>query len=443
MSRKQLTLLLAVVVVLGVAWLVVHQRNAGSWSAGGQEAGGKLLGNLPTNDIAGLLIKSGTNVMTLHLTNDIGCVADRGDYPADFSLIKGFVLKAAGLKATQTEPADPSQLGRYKLLPPGPATNSGTLVEFKNANGKTLNSLLIGKEHLRKSNRPSPMGEFGDQGYPDGRYVMVGTDPKTVDIISDPLSSAEVKPESWLNKDFFKVEKIRSIDVAFAVATNSWKVSRETESSQDWKLADATPEEKLDSAKTSSFGYALSAPTFSDVRSPDTKAPTGLDKPTVITLNTFDNFTYTLKVGAKTNDDYYLTLNVAADLPKERTPGKDEKAEDKAKLDKDFKDAQAKLQDKLAREQGYGKWIYLVSAWTVDPLLKERWQLMQEKKPETGNAETNSVPSLDATNSLPTLEGTNAVPKLDGTNSVPKLEATQKADAKPADQTASPDKAGK
>ncbi len=426
MSRKQLILLLVVVAVLGVAWLVVHQRNASSWSGGGQAAGKKLLGDLPINDVASLVIKSGTNDMVLHRKNNVWTVAGRGDYPADFSLIKGFLIKATELKAAQTEEVGPSQLARYQLLPPGPATNTGTLVEFKDANGKTLNSLLIGKEHMRKSNRPSPMGEFGDAGYPDGRYVMVGTGAKTVDIISDPLSSAEVKPESWLNKDFFKVEKIRSIEVSFPVATNNWKVSRETENGMDWKLADAKPGEQLDSAKTSSFGYALSSPTFADVRPADTKDATGLDKPTGITLNTFDNFTYTLKVGAKTNDDCYLTVNVKADLPKERTPGKDEKAEDKAKLDKDFKDAQAKLQEKLAREQGYGKWIYLVSAWTVDPLLKERSQLMQEKKTEPANAETNTVPTLGATNTVLKLEHTNALPQAEGTNSVPKLEETKK-----------------
>jgi hypothetical protein len=309
-------------------------------------------------------------------------VQERGGYPADYSLISAFVLKAADLKATQTEDIGPSQLGRFKLLPPGPGTNTGTLVEFKDKDGKALKSLLIGKQHLRKPSRPSPVGEFGDEGYPDGRYVMVGVGTKTAAIISDPLNTAEAKPEQWLNKDFFKVEKIRSIAVAFPVATNSWKVSRETESA-DWKLADAKPEEQLDSTKTGSFATALSSPTFSDVSPADAKPEQcGLDKPTVISLDTFDNFAYTLKVGAKTNDADYLTVAVTAALPKERMPGKDEKPEDKTKLDKEFQNSQAKLTDKLKQEQGYGKWTYLVSGWTLDSLLKERSQLLVEKKEE-------------------------------------------------------------
>ena len=115
----------------------------------------------------------------------------------------------------------------------------------------------------------------------------------------------------------------------------------------------------------------------------DTKPEqTGLDKPTVVTLETFDDFTYTLKLGQKTNDNLPLVLAVTAQIPKERTPGKDEKPEDKDKLDKEFKEKQKKLEEKLSQEKGYGKWIYLVSSWTVDSLLKERSQLLAEKKEE-------------------------------------------------------------
>ena len=46
-----------------------------------------------------------------------------------------------------------------------------------------------------------------------------------------------------------------------------------------------------------------------------------------------------------------MVVAVTAQLPKERTPGKDEKPEDKARLDKEFKDKQKKLEDKLSQEQ--------------------------------------------------------------------------------------------
>jgi hypothetical protein len=124
----------------------------------------------------------------------------------------------------------------------------------------------------------------------------------------------------------------------------------------------------------------------------------------VVTLDTFENFTYLLKVGQKTNDNYPLLVAVSAQLPKERAPGKDEKPEDKDKLDKQFKEQQKKLEEKLTQEQAFGKWTYLVSSWTLDPLLKNRTQLLVEKKeeskkeekPAAGAAESPKLPESNS-----------------------------------------------
>src|SRR6267143_4836357 len=156
----------------------------------------------------------------------------------------------------------------------------------------------------------------------------MGRTSKNLALISEPLANIDPKPDQWLNKDFFKVEKVRSVAVTFLNATNSWKLDRETESGE-WKLADAKPEEKLDSAKASGVSNPLSSPSFVDVMIGAPPEQTGLDKPTLIALETFDNFNYTVKVGTKTNDNYPFIMSIAATLPKERTPGQDEKPEDK------------------------------------------------------------------------------------------------------------------
>jgi hypothetical protein len=407
MNRKQFFILVGLLVVLGVAGLMLYQRNQTSWQGGGRQGAAlKLLGDLPVNDVAAIVIKGGTNQLNLVKKDSLWRVKERNDYPANFSEISGFLLKAADLKATQTEEVGASQLGRYKLLPPGPGTDTAVLVELLDQSGKVIKSLLLGKTHMRKSaGRPSPMGEMGEsEGFPDGRYIMVGTGAKTIAVVSDPLSNLEAKPEAWLNKDFFKVEKIRSIAVAYPAATNSWKVTRDTESASDWKLAEAKPDEQLDSAKTSSFSYALGSPSFSDVLPGDTKPDqTGLDKPTVITLDTFDNFTYTIKLGQKTNDNLPMVVAVAAQIPKERTPGKDEKPEDKARLDKEFQDAQKKSEDKLSQEKPFEKWVYLVSNWTFDSLLKDRAQLLAEKKEEPKIDEKPAAADSSKTEEPPAL----------------------------------------
>jgi hypothetical protein len=409
MNRKQLSLLLFLAVVLGVAGLVVYRKQTASFQAGGMTIGKKLLGDLPINDITRIAVKHGTNELNLIKKADLWRVQERNDYPSNFGQLSEFLLKAAELKMSQIEKVGPSQLPRFGLAT-APGSNAATIVEFHGAGDKLIKTLLLGKNHLRKSKGgPSPYGEeMPDTGYPDGRYVKVGADSPDVAVISDTLSTIEPRPDQWINKDFIKVEKVRSIAVTFPTATNSWKLSRETESGE-WKLADARTGEQIDSSKTSSLATALNSPTISDVDTASKPEQLGLNKPTLVVLDTFDNFTYTIKVGVKTNDNYPVLVAVSAQLPKERTPGKDEKPEDKTRLDKDFNDSQKKLTDKLAQEQACEKWTYLVSSWTLDNLLKDRSQLLQEKKEEpkkdekaVSAATPDSSPSPSPTPPTPT-----------------------------------------
>jgi len=380
MNRNQFSLLLFLVVVLGMAGLIVYNKQNDVGKSGDPAIGKKLLPNLPVNDVASISIKQGTNQVDLIKKEGTWRVSERNDYPANYSEISDFLIKAADLKVVQSDKVGPSQLGRFELIP-GQGTNAALELTLKGQNDKPIQSLLLGKKHLQKSKTPSPYGDTGDNGWPDGRYVKVGAKSDTVAVISDPLSNVEPKPEQWLSKDFLKVEKIRNVAVSFAEPTNSWKLSRETETGE-WKLADAKPTEQLDSSKTASVSNPLSSPSFTDVDTTSKPEQLGLDKATVVTLDTFDNFTYTLKVGQKTNDNYPLIVAVAAQLPKERAPGKDEKPEDKDKLDKQFKEQQKKLEEKLAQEQAFQNWTYLVSSWTLEPLLKNRSQLLVEKKEE-------------------------------------------------------------
>jgi hypothetical protein len=378
MNLKQLGILIAIVVVVGGAGLVLHNRQQASWSGGSAEVGKKLLGEFPFNDVAHIEIRHGTNELNLVKKNDVWGVRERSDYPANFSQISEFLLKVRDLKIVQTEEIGPSQLGRMELAQ-GQGSNLAVVVEFKDQSDKPIRTLLLGKKHIKKPTTPAPAE--GEDSSPDGRYVQVGTNSSSVALISDALDNMDTQPEPWLNKDFIHVEKPKSIEVDFPAETNSWKLTRETETS-DWKLANSKAGEELDSSKTSGVTSPFSSPAFTDVLPLSKSTQLGTDKPTVIKIATFDNFNYEIQVGAKTNDDYRFVVGVTGEAPKERVAGKDEKPEDKARLDKEFKDAQQKSTDKLKQEQSYKQWTYLMPSWAVDPVLKERGQLFAEKKSE-------------------------------------------------------------
>jgi hypothetical protein len=116
-----------------------------------------------------------------------------------------------------------------------------------------------------------------------------------------------------------------------------------------------------------------------------------MDKAVVAHLDTFDGFAYTVKIGGKSGEEnHYFQLAVAGNFPKERAPGKDEKPEDKDKLDKEFKEKTAKLEERLKTEKAFDKWTYVVSKWTVDGLLKDRKDLLAEKKEEPKKEEAKT-----------------------------------------------------
>lgn len=393
MNRKQLTILLVSGVIIGAVGLMLYTRQTASWETKGAEMGQKVLPDFAINEVAQVTIKDGQGELNLARLEDRWTVKERWNYPANFGEVSGLLRKLWDLKAVRTLKVGPSQLARLELLPPDSGTNNaGTVLRFKDKSGKELHSLLLGKKEMRTSEADSPFG--GGGGMPVGRYIKGAGD--RVLLVGDALADVESKPDRWLSKDFFKVEKLKAVSVTSTNATNSWKLVRDAEGGE-LKLADKKEGEDLDTSKASGAGFALSSPSFNDVISPESKPEEiGLDKPRVAALETFDGFTYTVRLGNKTADDnYHLRVAVEANIGKERTPGKDEKPEDKEKLDKEFQEKVKKLEEKLKAEKDYEKWTYLVSKWTVDPLLKERHELLAEKKvepPPTSDSATSPAP---------------------------------------------------
>jgi hypothetical protein len=407
MNRKQLILLLLTLAVMGGACLVLLNRNQKSWTESEEQIGQKLFKNYQFNDVAVIDIKGETN-LTLARKDDGWHVEQRGGYPANLTQIRELLIKMGDLKVAQSDPIGPSQLARMHLAEPGKGADSAVLLEFKDAQGKVLQSLLLGKKHTHESERASP-APFGEEGFADGRYVMLGGDTKTVLTISDALNNVDPKAAEWLDKDFFKLEKPQSISFVSTNATNSWKLSRETETAP-WVLADLKASEVFDSNKVSSLASSLNFPSFVDVAADPAPDKTGLDKPLTVTIQTFDHFTYTFKIGHKTPENNYdFNVSVTADIPTARAPGKDEKADEKTKLDKEFQEKTKTMQDKLAKEKSLAKWTYLVNTWLVDPFIRDRAQLMVEKqtdkKGDAAAPDANPVPEPEPTppNLIPEL----------------------------------------
>lgn len=398
MNRKQLITLIVFGVILGALGFWAYKKKQAPYQESTARMGAKLVPDFPINDIATITIKNRDASCNLTKNNDVWTVQDRGGYPANFGNVSDLLRKVWEMKIAKPVRVGPSRLAQLELLPPDKSPS--TLLELKKADGKPATTLLLGAKHMREARGDS---QFGGGAWPDGRYVMVGNDSQNIALVSEPFSNVEPKPEDWLNKEWFKVEKLKSISVTTTNATNNWKLARESETNE-WKLVDLKSGEQTDSAKVSTVTGALSYPSFNDVATNTAPEQTGMDKPAVTAkLETFDGFVYDVKIGNKTGEDYFMQVATSANIQKERTPGKDEKPEDKEKLDKEFKEKRDKFEEKLKNEKSFANWTYVVAKWTVEPLLKERKDLFPEKKDDPQTTEKTEEPKEKTASTQPPL----------------------------------------
>jgi hypothetical protein len=85
MNRNQFTLLVFLLVVLGIAGLMIYNKQNDLARTGDPAVGKKLLGDLPVNDVAHISLKQGTNELNLVKKDNLWRVRERNDYPANYS----------------------------------------------------------------------------------------------------------------------------------------------------------------------------------------------------------------------------------------------------------------------------------------------------------------------------------------------------------------------
>jgi len=387
MNRKQFLFLVLALIVLGGAGLAMFWQDIAAYRASGAKIGARLLPQFKLADVAQMRLQDAKQQVTLTRQDKGWVVRERGDYPASFQEISDLMVKLAELKVTQSEQVGASLLGRLELNEPGKGEGAGTLVEFKDAQDKPIARVVLGKKVMKKDPL-NPLPNAVD-GVPAGRYVHAADAKDTVVVVSDPLTGAEAGPGKWLNKDFFKADRIRTLTVGPEGAAPSWKISRNEEWGQ-WKFA--TGGGDLAASRAVAAVNSLGSIAFKDVAI-DPK-PADTDKPLVVVAETYDNLTYTVKLAKlKDGEDYALTFTVAGEPPRTRAPEKDEKAEQKERRDKDFAETLKRLDERIAREKALAKWTYVVAKKDVEALLRERADLIA-KKPAKGEKDPGGMPGM-------------------------------------------------
>jgi hypothetical protein len=375
MNRKQFLILVVALIVLGGASFALFWQDLSSYRESGAKIGAKLLPSIKVADVAQIELRDAKNKTTLVRKENGWVVQERSGYPAEFKAISDLIIKLIDLKVVQSDTIGESLMPRVQLVEPAKAKDggegAGTQVELKDAAGKTLANVVLGKTILKKD-PGNPLPNAVD-GVPAGRYVRV-LDNNNVVVVSDPLANASAEPGKWLDKSFAKAERIKTLALA---GDGGWKISRDQEWSQ-WKFAAGGGD--LDASSAVAAVNGLGNLSFNDVAV--TAKPEDEGTPIVLTAETFDNLTYTYRMAKrKTGDEYLVNISVVGEPPATRTAEKDEKPEEKERRDKDFAESRKRMEVRLAREKIQSQWSYIVDGKQIAPLVKTRDQLVAVRKP--------------------------------------------------------------
>jgi hypothetical protein len=378
MNRRQFLYLVIALVVLGGAGLAIVWQDLADYRASGAKIGAKLLPEFRIADVAEVRLQDARHQVTLARKEKTWVVQERAGYPASFQEISDLLIKLAELKVTQAEQVGAALWPRVELADPGKGAGSGTRVEFKDGSGKVLASLVLGKKVLKKDPlNPLPAAK---DGVPAGRYVRIASGKDAVVVVSDPLPKAEADPGKWLNRDFFKADRIKTLTVGPEGGAPNWKIARAEEWGQ-WKFAAGGGDLHPGAAVAAS--NKLGSLSFNDVAAGPDAAAGG--KPLVAVAETFDNLVYTVKLAkGKAGDDYLVSFTVAGEPPKARAPEKDEKADQKERRDKEFAESRKRLVERVASEKALEKWTYVIAKSELEPLLRSRGDMVAPRRDRKG-----------------------------------------------------------
>ena len=387
MNRKSFLILLLLVAVLGGAGLAMFWKDITQYQESGAKIGAKLLPNLKAADTAEIRIKDAKAEITLVSNKGSWSIKERGGYPADIAEVSELLAKLVEAKIVQAETVGASLYPRLELIEPGKGEGSGTLLELKDKAGKPITSLVFGKKLLKKD-PGNPLPNAVD-GVPAGRYVLA-LGQQNVVVLGDPYANVEPKAGRFLAKQFIKIDRIKTLTMAGAGDRN-WKITRDEEYGQ-WKFAaGAGP---LDPSAAVGAVNILGKLEFSDVSA--SGKPEDGENMVTLTADTFDGLTYTSKLAKqKSGGDYLLNIVLSGAPNKTRPPEKGEKPEEAAKRDKEFAQTVKMLDARAEFEKILGQWTYIVSAKNMEPVLKDRADMMAKpRKPEEKGGPAGGPPGM-------------------------------------------------
>ena len=449
MNARSLFLLAAVTAfVAAVAAVTLHH---GESAVQQSPAAGKLFpafaGSL--NDSTTVELKKKDGVTTLRRSGDGWGLAEKNGYPVDMTAVRKSLIGLSELTASESRTDDPKLYSKLGVEDPDAEGSTSTLLTVKDAGGKELASLIVGKEHTGKSFT--------------ARQVYVRKPGEKQSWLASGDLGLKEKGADWLDKKILEVkrERIRAVEVRHAdgeVVT----VDRDKPDTKDFTLHDVPDGKELTypSAPTS-VADALGYLNLEDVVPADSMdMKEGLS--CTSKFSCFDGLTITVRtkdVGEKTFASFEASYepppeaagpspaqDAKKDEPKDASQASTPDSKDAAPKDgaaKTEEKSKTKTAEEVQKEVSdlngrLSKWIYQIPSYNKASFEKKKSELLKDKVAPPAEAPRADTPSAVTPEPPRSSEEKAPEPPKPPSNTKPSDESKTPGDSKPPQEDAKP-----
>jgi hypothetical protein len=396
MSKRFVIILWSLVAALAVITLIVKsQRTSAQESVTALDSGEVILEELPLKELAKFRIEDAEATTTITKGDNQWEVAERADYPVDFSRFSDLLRTLTQMTVAQNMQAGPAFNERFGMDPDSKSQeNHGFEITFFNEENEPIESLLIGKPTDSESASFNPNSNIAS-----GRYLRLTSDPNAVYTVNSALSNLTGEPSSWLEPTFIQVRNIQSIAFQPSEKTGmtGWTMSRD-DANGEFTMKNLPADKNLDSNKISPLKNALTSPQFEDVlTSEEAAAQRDESQARKAVVTSFDGLTYTLDYAPKkaadtesedsgTGESFLVSVEIAGELKDTREPAEDETEEEAKAADARFAEKLAASKERLANEKTFEGRSFLVPDYVFSQIDKSQEEFFQKEEVPNGNS---------------------------------------------------------
>ncbi len=362
MSNRNL-FILTVIAVAMLAWAIVVS-NLSDQRSTRPSTPTYLIQGLDPSLIAKIDISEGDKHVTLQRNSDQFVIPDKDDYPASIKEINGLINTIMDIKTDSLQTDNPSNHVELEVTP---ETASKT-IEFRDAQGKTLAGLIIGKttEEPRKT---YIRAEGSDAVYSSTNvpYIRTGA-------------------TDYINKKLCEVPREKIQKVSVSGPDTNYTLVRDGDNVKLDPLPDGKQAKKFEPKRVLETLAALDC---ADVK----KDVPGLELNYKYICMLNDSTIYTLKLGKK-DDKTYATLSCQFTNQTQVTinPNQQDSEEELKK-----KEAILTARDNAETfDQLHKGWVYEIASWQASNLIKPLTDLIEDIPAEPAAAETPAANPVDA-----------------------------------------------